>query len=106
MVEQRFCKPLVAGSIPVSGLRGVAQSGSAPALGAGCQRFKSSRPEYCLVAGFSGLPASVTLTQGSQQTRKLRPRSAAVSTPAFHAGSTGSNPVGVIYEDRDVSLAR
>ena len=25
--------------------RGVAQSGSAPALGAGCRRFKSSRPD-------------------------------------------------------------
>jgi hypothetical protein len=26
-------------------IRGVAQSGSAPALGAGCRRFKSSRPD-------------------------------------------------------------
>ena len=26
--------------------RGVAQSGSAPALGAGCRRFKSSRPDH------------------------------------------------------------
>ena len=28
--------------------RGVAQSGSAPALGAGCRRFKSSRPDVDL----------------------------------------------------------
>ena len=26
--------------------RGVAQPGSAPALGAGCRRFKSSRPDH------------------------------------------------------------
>jgi hypothetical protein len=31
--------------------RGVAQPGSAPALGAGCQRFKSARPDQELVSG-------------------------------------------------------
>ena len=29
--------------------RGVAQLGSAPALGAGCRRFKSSRPDHIIL---------------------------------------------------------
>ena len=29
-------------------LRGVAQSGSAPALGAGCRKFESCRPDHYL----------------------------------------------------------
>ena len=36
----------------VAGLcRGVAQPGSAPALGAGCRRFKSSRPDHYYALG-------------------------------------------------------
>jgi hypothetical protein len=43
--------------------RGVAQSGSAPALGAGCRRFESSRPDQTgdLVEWFN---ASVSKTDG------------------------------------------
>ena len=43
-IEQRSSKPWVTGSSPVecANKRSVAQSGSAPALGAGGQRFESS----------------------------------------------------------------
>ena len=43
-IEQRSSKPWVTGSSPVecANERSVAQSGSAPALGAGGQRFESS----------------------------------------------------------------
>ena len=46
--EQRSSKPWVTGSSPVaSPNRSVAQSGSASALGAEGQRFKSSRSDQC-----------------------------------------------------------
>ena len=46
--EQRSSKPWVTGSSPVESTnRSVAQSGSASALGAEGQRFKSSRSDQC-----------------------------------------------------------
>ena len=47
--EQRSSKPWVTGSSPVESAskRSVAQSGSASALGAEGQRFKSSRSDQC-----------------------------------------------------------
>ena len=46
--EQRSSKPWVTGSSPVESTnRSVAQSGSASALGADGQRFKSSRSDQC-----------------------------------------------------------
>ena len=49
-VEQRSSKPWVTGSSPVESAnkRSVAQSGSASALGAEGQRFKSSHSDQCL----------------------------------------------------------
>ena len=35
--------------------RGVAQSGSAPALGAGGPQFESGRPDYVAVKEFTGM---------------------------------------------------
>ena len=47
-LEQRSSKPWVTGSSPVESTnRSVAQSGSASALGAEGQRFKSSRSDQC-----------------------------------------------------------
>ena len=47
MVEQRSCKPTVGGSSPPAGSsRGIAQSGSASALGAGGRGFKSLCPDH------------------------------------------------------------
>ena len=50
--EQRSSKPWVTGSSPVESAnkRSVAQSGSASALGAEGQRFKSSRSDQCFYA--------------------------------------------------------
>ena len=42
-----------------SARRGVAQSGSAPALGAGCRRFESSRPDHARCARVSELGLGV-----------------------------------------------
>lgn len=47
MVEQRFCKPFVAGSNPVLGLfLDVVQFGSMPVLGTGGRGFKSLHPDH------------------------------------------------------------
>ena len=59
-------------------LRGVAQPGSARALGAWGRGFKSLHPDH-----FPG--------EGS-----MWPRGQAVKTSPFHGGNTGSIPVGVI----------
>ena len=53
--------------------RGVAQSGSARALGAWGRRFKSSHPD------------------------QVWPRGQAVKTSPFHGGNRGSIPLGVIF---------
>ena len=60
LVEQRIENPRVGGSIPSRAtiffakksalFRGVAQPGRAPALGAGCRRFESCRPDQILTA--------------------------------------------------------
>ncbi len=50
-----------AGSIPALGtifLRGIAQSGSASALGAGCRGFKSLYPDHFVII-FSGFFAKI-----------------------------------------------
>ncbi len=54
MVERILGKDEVTGSIPVKSsifqlqklIRGIAQSGSAPALGAGCREFESLYPDH------------------------------------------------------------
>ena len=47
LAEQRFCNPQVPRSIRGAGtIRGVAQSGSASALGAEGRRFESCRPDH------------------------------------------------------------
>ena len=47
LAEQLFCKQQAGGSSPSFGTtRGVAQSGSASALGAEGRRFKSCRPDH------------------------------------------------------------
>jgi hypothetical protein len=43
--------PTVIPTITFKDDRGIAQSGSAPALGAGCRGFKSLYPELCVYAG-------------------------------------------------------
>ncbi len=55
LAEQGTENPRVGGSIPSRAIlpalaqqRGVAQPGRAPALGAGCRRFESCRPDYGL----------------------------------------------------------
>src|SRR5258708_5626570 len=60
--------------------RGVAQPGSAPALGAGCGRFESSRPDQGSFAGEAGggpmaqarilKPAKSAMQSGTAETRK------------------------------------
>ena len=57
-------------------LRGVAQPGSARALGAWGRGFKSLHPDHFRV-------------------EDMGPRGQAVKTPPFHGGNRGSSPLGV-----------
>ncbi len=61
-------------------LRGVAQSGSAPALGAGCRGFKSLHPDHFRPA--KGVRCGPVVKWPK--------------TPPFHGGNSGSNPGRVI----------
>ncbi len=50
LVEQMTVNHWVTGSSPVRGaIRSIAQSGSAPALGAGCREFESLYSDHCLL---------------------------------------------------------
>ena len=81
-VEQRFRKPQVEGSSPSVGslFRGVAQLGSARALGAWGRGFKSLHPD----------------SYYSPSDGKYGPVVKWPKTPPFHGGYSGSNPDGVI----------
>ena len=57
-------------------MRGVAQSGSASALGAEGRRFESCRPD------------------------QLRSHRLEVRMPAFHAGDRGSIPLGTTFQTK------
>src|SRR5512139_3243218 len=52
--------------------RGVAQPGSAPALGAGCRRFKSSRPDQLLRLKIGNLEFEISNLQFSMEHSDLR----------------------------------
>ena len=45
-----------------SSVRGIAQSGSAPALGAGCREFESLYPDQITEHGVSGIALSASGT--------------------------------------------
>ena len=65
--------------------RGVAQFGSAHALGAWGRRFKSSHPDH-----YYKVHISIYITWIATW-----PHGQAVKTPPFHGGNGGSSPPGV-----------
>ena len=86
MVEQLICNQPVEGSIPfassiLSSIVSVAQSGSAPALGAGGQGFKSPRSHTGGVAEW--LKAAVLKTAGTQVPRGSPPKDGLVLRLGF-----------------------
>ena len=79
-IEQRSSKPWVTGSSPVecANKRSVAQSGSAPALGAGGQRFESSHSDQ--------IPLSDDIPVGVAPKKELIPHDFTIA-PAYNKGS-------------------
>jgi hypothetical protein len=79
-IEQRSSKPWVTGSSPVecANERSVAQSGSAPALGAGGQRFESSLSDQ--------IPLSNDIPVGVAPKKELIPHNFTIA-PAYNKGS-------------------
>ena len=78
-IEQRSSKPWVAGSSPAECAkeRSVAQSGSAPALGAGGQRFESSLSDQ--------IPLSNDIPVGVVPKKELIPHNFTIA-PAYNKG--------------------
>ena len=78
-IEQRSSKPWVTGSSPVecANERSVAQSGSAPALGAGGQRFESSLSDQ--------IPLSNDIPVGVAPKKELIPHNFTIA-PAYNKG--------------------
>ena len=78
-IEQRSSKPWVAGSSPAecANKRSVAQSGSAPALGAGGQRFESSLSDQ--------IPLSNDIPVGVAPKKELIPHNFTIA-PAYNKG--------------------
>ena len=78
-IEQRSSKPWVTGSSPVecANERSVAQSGSAPALGAGGQRFESSLSDQ--------IPLSNDIPVGVVPKKELIPHNFTIA-PAYNKG--------------------
>ena len=78
-IEQRSSKPWVTGSSPVecANKRSVAQSGSAPALGAGGQRFESSLSDQ--------IPLSDDIPVGVAPKKELFPHNFTIA-PAYNKG--------------------
>ena len=78
-IEQRSSKPWVTGSSPVecANKRSVAQSGSAPALGAGGQRFESSLSDQ--------IPLSNDIPVGVAPKKELIPHNFTIA-PAYNKG--------------------
>ena len=78
-IEQRSSKPWVTGSSPVecANERSVAQSGSAPALGAGGQRFESSLSDQ--------IPLSDDIPVGIAPKKELIPHNFTIA-PAYNKG--------------------
>ena len=79
-IEQRSSKPWVTGSSPVecANKRSVAQPGSAPALGAGGQRFESSLSDQ--------IPLSNDIPVGVAPKKELIPHNFTIA-PAYNKGS-------------------
>ena len=78
-IEQRSSKPWVAGSSPAecANKRSVAQPGSAPALGAGGQRFESSHSDQ--------IPLSNDIPVGVAPKKELIPHNFTIA-PAYNKG--------------------
>ena len=78
-IEQRSSKPWVTGSSPVecANKRSVAQPGSAPALGAGGQRFESSHSDQ--------IPLSNDIPVGVAPKKELIPHNFTIA-PAYNKG--------------------
>ena len=78
-IEQRSSKPWVTGSSPVecANKRSVAQPGSAPALGAGGQRFESSLSDQ--------IPLSDNIPVGVAPKKELIPHNFTIA-PAYNKG--------------------
>ena len=78
-IEQRSSKPWVTGSSPVecANKRSVAQPGSAPALGAGGQRFESSLSDQ--------IPLSDDIPVGIAPKKELIPHNFTIA-PAYNKG--------------------
>ena len=78
-IEQRSSKPWVTGSSPVecANKRSVAQPGSAPALGAGGQRFESSHSDQ--------IPLSNDIPVGVAPKKELIPHNLTIA-PAYNKG--------------------
>ena len=78
-IEQRSSKPWVTGSSPVecANKRSVAQPGSAPALGAGGQRFESSLSDQ--------IPLSNDIPVGVAPKKELIPHNFTIA-PAYNKG--------------------
>ena len=78
-IEQRSSKPWVTGSSPVecANKRSVAQPGSAPALGAGGQRFESSHSDQ--------IPLSNDIPVGIAPKKELIPHNFTIA-PAYNKG--------------------
>ena len=78
-IEQRSSKPWVTGSSPVecANKRSVAQPGSAPALGAGGQRFESSLSDQ--------IPLSDDIPVGVAPKKELIPHDFTIA-PAYNKG--------------------
>ena len=78
-------------------VRGVAQLGSAPALGAGGREFESPLPDHMPsdrpASPMGGIASSFVAARGARYVGRRRGCSSMARAPAFQAGYAGSIPV-------------